>query len=262
LAYFIAFPDRFERWTNNGAVQDRRNDFMARIRTSPECHFDHFSIEARELKAMNRISEQRQSGFTLLEVLMALVVAAALMMALVRGVQTGLTFWNAQNRLTSETEDLNSVAWTLRVLLTEIPTKPMAAPTGTESDAPAAVGIHGKSDALSFVGDLATGLGQISRSDILVELRDRRMVLAWRPHIHATVDSPRPMLDETTLILNVDQLEFAYWGEPQTGAAPIWLATWKGPKLPGLIRVRVTFGRGDLRRWPDLIVAPRLAAMS
>jgi hypothetical protein len=56
----------------------------------------------------------------------------------------------------------------------------------------------------------------------------------------------------------VDRLQLAYWGAPSTGAPEGWLAEWDSPLLPNLIRVRLTFAKGDRRQWPDLIAAPLL----
>ena len=31
-----------------------------------------------------------------------------------------------------------------------------------------------------------------------------------------------------------------------------------GPAIPQLVRIRLTFAKGDARHWPDMIVAPQL----
>ena len=54
--------------------------------------------------------DTRQSGFTLLEMLVALVVLGFLVLGLAQGVRTGLALWAAQNRRMSETGELDSVA--------------------------------------------------------------------------------------------------------------------------------------------------------
>jgi type II secretory pathway pseudopilin PulG len=40
----------------------------------------------------------------------------------------------------------------------------------------------------------------------------------------------------------------------------LWAAEWNGATLPQLIRVQLSFVKGDTRHWPDLIVAAQLAA--
>mgnify|MGYP006214980911 CR=1 FL=1 len=39
----------------------------------------------------------------------------------------------------------------------------------------------------------------------------------------------------------------------------VWLDSWRGKQpLPKLVRLRIGFPAGDARRWPELIVSPRI----
>lgn len=195
-------------------------------------------------------------GFTLLEFLVALSVFGFLLIALNRGVQTGLGLWHVQSSRVNATWDLDSTARLFRTLLTQIPTSPTAS---INPGSPAvAIGFDGKSNELSFVGNLPTGFGTDSPADIKLQVLGKRLVVDWQPHRHElTGSSPRATVSE--ILRGVDRLDLAYWGMPSpTAASPTWLAAWEGPGLPELVRIRVEFGRDDPRRWPDLIVAPRL----
>jgi len=194
--------------------------------------------------------DTRQSGFTLLEMLVALVVLGFLVLGLAQGVRTGLALWAAQNRRVSETGELDSVARVLRTLLSEIP-------------APSAIGaaagsmeIKGRPDSLEFVGDLPTGLGNTRRANITIDLRQDRLVLSWTPRRHEISSAPPPQPIETELLGGVDRLDLAYWGALETGQPTAWQGQWDSPELPELIRLRLGFAKGDRRRWPDLIAAP------
>src|SRR5262249_17815635 len=99
-------------------------------------------------------------------------------------------------------------------------------------------------------------------ADMTLVLRQRRLVLSWRPHRHEKARAPPSASAETVLVGGIDRLDFAYWGEAAPGEQPAWLAAWHRAELPGLIRVRLAFNKGDPRRWPDLIAAPRLWAAS
>ena len=199
-------------------------------------------------------STARQSGFTLLEMLVTLLVLGMLVIGLYRGVRTGLTVWDAQSRRIAQTADLDAAARTLRLLLTEIPVKP--ATTG----APEPISIKGDSASLAFVGNLPNGLGATRPADITIALRDHRLILDWQPHLHVKDRQHPAEMSQTALISDVARLEFAYWGVPEAAEAPAWLGAWDRPQLPALIRVRLGFGPGDNRHWPDLIAAPRLWA--
>jgi general secretion pathway protein J len=190
----------------------------------------------------------RQAGFTLLEMLVVLVVLGLLVVGLAQGVRAGLTLWGAQTRRVGETGELDAVARVLRTLLSEIPTSPVGA--GSPQ-------IKGRPDRLEFVGDLPTGLGATRRADIAIELRQGRLVLRWTPRRHELSSAPPPEPTETELLGRVDRLDFAYWGAPVPGQPAAWQALWDSSELPELIRLRLGFGQGDRRRWPDLIAAPQ-----
>jgi general secretion pathway protein J len=204
----------------------------------------------------NRGGKGRQTGYTLLEVLVVLVVLGLLMVGLTQGVRAGLAMWDAQARRVGETSELDGAARILRLLLTGIPANPSggvnpgAAATTTE--------FEGRPDSLAFVGDLPNGLGSTRRAEIKIELRREKLVLSWTPRRHELSSAPPPQPVETELMGGVERLDLAYWGSPAPGQPPGWQAQWDGPGIPELVRVRLGFAKGDRRRWPDLIAAPQL----
>jgi len=199
-----------------------------------------------------RCSLGQQSGFTLLELLVALVVLGFLMVGLTQGVRTGLAMWGAQTRRLGETGELDAGARVLRTLLSDIQT-PQPNRTGA-----ATPNFEASPDKLTFVGDLPTGFGTTRRANITLELVDGHLVLLWTPRRHELTTAPEPKPIETELIHGVERLEFAYWGAASPGQPASWQDQSGGP--PELIRVRLTFPKGDRRRWPDLIVASLLSA--
>ena len=194
---------------------------------------------------------ERQSGFTLLEMLIALVVLGFLMVALTQGVRAGLTMWGAQTRRVAETADLDAGARVLRRLLSGISRLSAGGIfRGTEK-------FEARPDSLMFVGDLPTGFGTTRRADITLERHEGRLVLRWAPRRHELSTAPPPEPIETELIRRVERLDLAYWGSPSPGQPAAWQSRWDGRDVPELIRVRLGFAKDDRRRWPDLIAAPQ-----
>jgi general secretion pathway protein J len=202
----------------------------------------------------SRYAFGRQSGFTLLELLVALVVLGFLVVGLTQGVRTGLTMWGAQTRRVGETGELDAGARVLRMLLNGISTLSSGgAIPGTAHPTK----LEGHPDSLTFVGDLPTGLGTTRRANITLGLVQDRLVLRWTPHRHELTTALAPQPIETELIRGVAHLDFAYWGSPSVNQPADWQGQWDSFNIPELIRVRRRFAEGDRRRWPDLIAAPQ-----
>lgn len=208
---------------------------------------------ARENRRARARGPARQGGFTLLEILVALVVLGLLLIGLTQGVRAGLAMWQAQTRRLGETSDLDASARTLRRLLSGIPQPPTGRFTRNRQGGGAFKGSAGR---LSFIGALPTGLGATRRADITLELRGDRLVLLWSPYRHVVLLGPKPQPVETELLGGVARLDLAYWGAPDRNQAAAWHGQWTAPTPPELIRVRLAFVKGDRRHWPDLIAAP------
>jgi general secretion pathway protein J len=184
-----------------------------------------------------------RNGFTLLEILVALVVLGLLMAGLAEGMRFGVVAWHTQARLLARHDDLDAADRLLRHLVADMD-------PGTLREAPV---VRGGATALIFTTDLPQHAG---RADVALLVDDRhRLLLRWTPHRHEQVFSPAPAPEQEVLLDGVARLDLAYW--PQ--AAPfVWASGWDAPSLPGLVRIRLVF-TDDKRQWPDIVAAPMRA---
>ena len=197
------------------------------------------------------------AGFTLLEMLVALAVVGLLAVGLANGEQIGFRLWNAESRRIGQTAELDAAARALRRLLMDIPVQPAGERNGSSRSAVLA----GETERFTFVGDLPTGFGATRRADITLDFHQGRLRLLWRQRRHeATAGAPATGF--TDVVGGIAHLEFAYWGRSSEDQPAGWHAQWEGPQVPERIRLRLVFPRGDGRRWPDLVVAPRLSGLS
>ncbi|MBV9539486.1 MAG: type II secretion system protein, partial [Acidisphaera sp.] len=170
-----------------------------------------------------------EAGFTLLEILVALVVFGFLMAGLSQGVRFGLTAWQSQTRTIERTGDLDTVERVLRQLVERL------AP-GRLIDPP---NIEGTASTLGFTSDLPTAAAALTlrHADMVLAVDPaHRLVLRWTPHLHAVRSTP-PVPQSIELLAGVDHVALSYW--PRDGEG--WRDTWKGRTPPALIRIRIVF---------------------
>jgi general secretion pathway protein J len=187
-------------------------------------------------------------GFTLMEVLVALVVLGILMAGLGQGMRFGMAAWTRQAALVDRTADLDAVDRTVRGMLA-------SATSGA---------IHGRNDfvgtadSVTFDGVLPLAVATGSRrAKITLKLDGQhRLMLHW-DSVLIDPNTNAPDWGDAVVGDHLDRIAFAYW---QTGGdGPGWRDRWTAVATPALIRVRFEFAKGDRRHWPDMIVAPLIA---
>lgn len=189
-----------------------------------------------------------EAGFTLLEIIVALVVLGVLLATLSQGVHFGFTAWGRQDRTLRTGETLQATDRTLRRLIEQLD-------PGTERDGNRLVG---RAHAMAFTSMLPIGPdGTPAKADISLMVdheggRDDRLVLSWLPHVHGQRLKPAPAPHVSVLLEPVAGLQLSYWSD--TGSH--WVREWNESTLPNLVRIRVEFPAHDTRRWPDIVEAP------
>ena len=188
----------------------------------------------------------RQSGFTLLEILVALAVFGFLLLGLSQTVRFGLVAWHQEARLSDGKTDLEAVDRSLRQIIENL----------TPADEGARTAIEGSATALTGRTRLrvpGSGLDAIPIEAGLA-VSGTRLVLRWRPYHHGEPLRAAPPPQKTELMSGVARLGISYWQ-----SSGVWASAWKEPELPLLIRLRVTFTGEHPPRWPDIVVAPLLS---
>jgi len=194
------------------------------------------------------MKKRGESGFTLMEVLVALAVFGLLMGGLTQGMRFGFAAWQSQGRALEARADVDTVDRTLRALIAN------ASPGSLSGEPPRFVGT---SRALTFT-TLLPGEpdgGATREADVTLTVdKARQLLLLWRPLYRNPVGPPPPPR-QTLLLTGVDHLELAYW-QNVTGPSARWQAGWNDEALPKLVRIRIVTTRAGDRRIPDIIGAP------
>ncbi|MCR0983642.1 prepilin-type N-terminal cleavage/methylation domain-containing protein [Roseomonas populi] len=122
-----------------------------------------------------------------------------------------------------------------------------------------AVLFQGNPDRVAFVTELPARFGVAGPALVEVRREEEGLRLLWRP---LTGHAGGEGLQGRLLIDRAAELRLRYFGTPRGPEAPAWRDLWSdAARLPAAIEMRVSFANDDTRRWPPMIVAPRLASL-
>jgi general secretion pathway protein J len=199
-----------------------------------------------------------QAGFSLVEVLVALVLLSLLSMVLFFSVRFGITAWRRGGERSDQIHTSMLVQDLLRRLIGQA--YPLVLVEGAGSGR---VDFAGTATSLDFLGPVPVALASGGRARFKLSIEGRGdhsdLVLTSRPELVA--DDASAELSRKTLLATIEAGEFAYFGVTQPQSAALWHERWSGElSLPALVRLRLRFARSDPRLWPDLTIAPRISA--
>ena len=180
----------------------------------------------------------RDAGFTLLEMLVALVVFGLLMAGLTQTTRYGLTAWSKERYSAAQPEALATADGALRRLLEQ------ASPTG----------FTGSPDKLAFTTILPAGArvpGGLA--DVVLLAATNGLILRWAPHPPGVPLSPPPPPQTEPVLPGVTAIRVSYL-TPQPNASPVWADHWNRKSAPLLVRIGFAFAGAE--SWPDLVAAP------
>lgn len=207
-------------------------------------------------------------GMTLVEVMVSLALLALLSAGLVSSFRLGeRTYRQLTTGITADRDLVTAQSFLRQVLETAYPIRPD--PGARVS----AFGLEGSETQLAVTAPMPRGAGGSGhyRYEFVVETTaggSKKLVVHWsldRNGASAAFDGATSDASHSeTLIEGLQTLEWGYL-EPVrptdtlTLGAARWRSSWsESRKLPALVRLRVTFPPKDARRWPELLVAPRV----
>jgi general secretion pathway protein J len=179
---------------------------------------------------------EREAGFTLLELLIAITILSLILVALSTGVHFAGSAWRKQEEQIGRQGDINAVQAVLRQLLA----------SGKD--------FQGGSQGLKFVGQMPAALARGGLFDIELSESGETLLLSWWPHFKGAADSlPR---SDTVLLDGVTGFSLSYH-VAQKG--------WQGALTDktgaiDLIAIRARFSDG--RSWPQLVISPAINVSS
>lgn len=200
---------------------------------------------------------RRDSGFTLLELLISVTIFALLMVVLIGALQLGS---RQVGRLTGQVDQSSQVALAQNFLRTQLGA---AEPLVLGAADSKLVQFAGDAERVDFVAAAPQSLPAGGLLAFSAAFRagtgpaGGQLVLGWQP-LHQDPDAPAPAAAPTVLLDHVRAAKFVYYGPPSPTTDPDWQSSWQDKTyLPLLVRLSVTFMDGQ--KMPDLAVALRLS---
>jgi general secretion pathway protein J len=198
----------------------------------------------------------REAGFTLLEIMVALVVLSLIVTTAFGALRMGERSWEAGLARAGDTETLRTVSGVLQRQFKQV------LPLSWTEDAETTIAFSGNRQQLSFIAPApqhhgSTGLFEYT---LVVEpyQNNVQLVLYYLVHDPDSTGFQTGSSDRQRVLL-VDELNtasFSYYGSPVDGNPPQWHAYWNNDAeaFPRLVRARLVSNEGQ-RPWPELVLA-------
>ena len=203
------------------------------------------------------IEDSRSTGFTLVELLIAITLFALLSVLLFGSLRFGI---RATDQGTLRMDRVAEVAAATNFLRNQLSdAQPL---TKTDADGAPSVAFDGKRNRLEFVGLPPAYLapGGWHTLELVTEPSGRFRQLAVRLRLVSAGDASLAPSESrgSVLVGHVKSVAFSYFGKPGNEETAQWHDEWQDAAyLPALVRLRISFDDGG--QAPDIVIAVRPA---
>jgi len=189
------------------------------------------------------------AGYSLVEMLAALVVLGSIFLLIVSGIGTTHRVWERSDARLGSVETVVEAQNVLRTRLEH------AYPQSRFDASAPYVDFRGEADRLDFLSPASGNGGRqaLRRYDVALTSAGELVLESVSDVAAQSAKSS----DRAVLLRAVEGLSLLYYGSPASGGVNEWQPRWVSrSRLPGLILIRLQFPPGDSRIWPELIVHP------
>ena len=187
-------------------------------------------------------------GFTLIEVIVALVVLGFVLAGLGQATRFGMSAWTLETKLADNSAGLERMDRVLRRLIEQ------ASPPAGADEKPLAGEEH-RMTLMTLLPDQPQ-TRPVRHAQVAIGVDDNhRLVLRWRVHANATALLPLPPTQEVVLAEGIERIDLAY--RQQTADGGKWQKKWAESNLPSMVQLHFVLANGR-HRWPDMAVPTML----
>ncbi|WP_119681578.1 prepilin-type N-terminal cleavage/methylation domain-containing protein [Indioceanicola profundi] len=194
-------------------------------------------------------TDPREQGFTLVELLVAMLLLSLLGVVLAAAFQLAT---NHVGRYADRLDGAGRLAAAQSFLRTRIAAADPAVPISWSGDI---ILFDGAADHLSFVGPAPQSVPAGGLQVYAVTANERGLVITWQPY---TGLPPGKAERETVLHAGIISVRFAYFGRVRDEAGLSWHNSWRdATALPLLVRIDMADADGNVL--PSVLAAPRIS---
>ena len=234
----------------------RWNEAHGDVRVSPRTALSESRVPRPESR-LHRPESRHQLGFTLFEVLGAMVLLALLLLGVYSGVRSATHTVQAGTIKIEQLDEVRSAQQFLRRELAQA----MAQSMGMDANGNG-IFFVGTADSMRFVAPLPGYLGRMGPQLIEVKLvkgEHGKQLVASLAVLPPNGDKPRPLGDPQVLLDDVIDGSFSYRGVNQQGQPLDWQNDWNtAATMPNLVVIKLALAKD--RPWPMLSVPLRVNA--
>jgi general secretion pathway protein J len=198
----------------------------------------------------------RDSGFTLLELLVAITLIALMVGVMAAGLRFGIRSWDKAEQSAYFADQQSSVRAMLLRLLTAARPEFMSSETTDKR-----VFFEGESERVTLIAPLPAAIGHDieGRQSLYAGGNDnagnRPLMFAWELDLPAIINGAGAS-GRTTVLDVVSSLRFRYWGRLDDEPSASWHERWSGQtRLPQLVHIDIGLGNR-----PPLVIDARILA--
>ena len=197
----------------------------------------------------------KQTGFTLLELLIAMVLLGMVLVVIYGGLNTSMQSWDKGTERAELINELRLVQEFLRTQLRQSVTV-----YRNDSTDGRIIYFDGEPEQVGWVAPMLTYLGRgglyFVQLDVVKERDGQVLRMRWHPY-HPDDEEDEPIdqdsLEETVLLPQIEDFKISYFGATEPGEDADWYTRWENKlERPQLIRMELTVPG---IHWPPLVVA-------
>ena len=202
-------------------------------------------------------ADQKNKGFTLLEVMLAMTLLSIMVVLLFSSLKIGAESWNKGE---SKIAEVNEKAVVYQFFKRHLPSiRPL---WNDFSEDERSYSFKGERDTFQFVSVFPVSAARkgLQLFEVVPDKSEKGVIKVIVSPFYPTIEDQQWEPEEVVLLENVEEFEVSYFGKDDSNSEAVWLDSWQEKEyLPTLLKIKIVLE--DHGYWPEMIFALKLTSM-